>query len=50
MIYVLDPEGDEDGDGFTNEEEINGGTNPLDPDDKPSPPQVPSPPSNTNNG
>jgi hypothetical protein len=29
-VHILDPDGDEDNDGYTNEEEINNGTDPLD--------------------
>ncbi|MFX0102516.1 MAG: NosD domain-containing protein, partial [Candidatus Hodarchaeota archaeon] len=35
ILHVLDPAADDDGDGLTNEEEIYGGTNPLDPNDPP---------------
>lgn len=34
-MHLFDPEGDEDGDTYTNEEELNEGTDPEDPLDKP---------------
>jgi hypothetical protein len=34
-VHVLDPQGDNDSDGYTNEEEINNGTNPDSPADHP---------------
>jgi hypothetical protein len=34
-VYILDPKGDDDGDGYTNEEEIANGTDPEDPNSKP---------------
>jgi hypothetical protein len=34
-VHILDPDGDEDGDGYTNEEEIDNGTNPEDIGDHP---------------
>jgi hypothetical protein len=47
-VHVLDPDGDEDGDGYTNEEEINSGTDPLDDSSHTTP--SPSLPSTVTNG
>jgi hypothetical protein len=40
-VHIFDPQGDEDNDGYTNEEEINNGTNPDSSDDKPTDTQAP---------
>ncbi|MDR2190331.1 MAG: DUF5011 domain-containing protein [Candidatus Peribacteria bacterium] len=49
-VKVLDPNADEDGDTFTNEEEINAGTDPLDDASHPNQPQPVLPPTNNQGG
>jgi hypothetical protein len=41
-VNVLDPDDDEDGDGYTNKEEINNGTDPESSGDKPTDNQAPT--------